>query len=207
VATPTAKAVPTASVPAPATTDPPPAVVETPPPTAVPPPETPPAESAVPVSKERIVLLAPLNPFILEFQLTIDGQPHTGALERLMDEVIKLADTDGDGRPSWKEVTSSKRFKYGQFGNLAINTDNDHKQIVERYDIDRDTVVDRSELPRFLTRNAGGSRAFSIRGTADHGTNRRGGGLRAIDADSDGSISPEERAGGCRDDAQPRYRR
>jgi Ca2+-binding EF-hand superfamily protein len=155
----------------------------------------PPPEPAVPVSKERIVLMAPLNPFIIEFHLTIDGQPHVDALERLVDEVIKLADSDGDGRPSWKEVTSGKRFKYGQFGNLAINSDNDHKQIVERYDIDRDTVVDRSELPRFLTRNAGGSRSFSIRGTADYREiNRRGApAWRAIDSDGDGAISAAER--------------
>ena len=183
----------------PAVSPTPPVVAEKPPVEAPaepdPPPEPPPSEPAALVSKERIILLAPLNPFIIDFQLTIDGQPHDQALERLVDEVIKLADSDGDGRPSWKEVTSGKRFKYGQFGNLAINNDNDHKQIVERYDIDKDTVVDRSELPRFLTRNAGGSRAFSIRGTADYrGSNRRGAPTwRAIDADSDGSITAVER--------------
>ncbi|HEX5103581.1 MAG TPA: hypothetical protein VFV87_07220 [Pirellulaceae bacterium] len=157
-------------------------------------PENPP-QAAAAVSKERIVLLAPLNPFLIEFHFTIDGQPHEQALERLVDAVIKLADTDGDGRPMWAEVTSSKRFKYGQFGNLAINNDNDHKQIVERYDIDRDKVVDRDELPRFLTRNAGGSRSFSIRGTADYrGMNRRGAPTwQVIDTDGDGRISPEER--------------
>jgi Ca2+-binding EF-hand superfamily protein len=185
--------------PTPAVSPAPPVVAEKPPAEAPavpdPPADPPPNEPTFAVSKERIILLAPLNPFIIEFQLTIDGQPHNQALERLVDEVIKLADSDGDGRPSWKEVTSGKRFKYGQFGNLAINNDNDHKQIVERYDIDKDTVVDRNELPRFLTRNAGGSRAFSIRGTADYrGTNRRGAPTwRAIDADGDSSISPEER--------------
>jgi Ca2+-binding EF-hand superfamily protein len=169
--------------------------VESPPATETTTTEAPPPEPAVPVSKERIVLMAPLNPFIIEFHFTIDGQPHADALQRLVDEVIKLADSDGDGRPSWKEVTSSKRFKYGQFGNLAINNENDHKQIVDRYDIDKDTVVDRSELPRFLTRNAGGSRSFSIRGTADYReTNRRGApAWRAIDTDGDGAISAAER--------------
>src|SRR5262245_33422343 len=51
-----------------------------------------------PVSKERIVLLAPGNPIIIELRLTIDGRPHTEALQRLVEEVLKLADTDGDGR-------------------------------------------------------------------------------------------------------------
>ncbi|HEY2415251.1 MAG TPA: hypothetical protein VGI40_23615, partial [Pirellulaceae bacterium] len=122
---------------------------------------------------ERILLLAPGGALIIDFFLTIDGQPHTEALARLVDEVLKLADTDGDGRTMWKELCACERIKYGQFGNLPIDGDNSEKQIIERYDIARDGVVDRSELPRFLTRNAGGSRPFSIRGTLDHrGSNR-----------------------------------
>jgi Ca2+-binding EF-hand superfamily protein len=99
--------------------------------------------------------------------LTIDGQPHLAAMEKLVDEVMKLADTDGDKRPAWKEVAESKRFKFGQFGNVAISGDNGLKQILELYDTDRDGAVDRAEVPRFLTRNAGGARPFSIRGTSD----------------------------------------
>jgi Ca2+-binding EF-hand superfamily protein len=151
---------------------------------------------AKPVSKERILLLAPGNPIVVELHLTIDGQPHTEALVRLVDEVLKLGDTDGDGRTMWKELCASRRVKYGQYGNLAIDNENGEKQVIERYDIARDGVVDRTELPRFLTRNAGGSRPFSIRGTLDHrDLNRRGAATwRVIDADEDGSISAEERA-------------
>jgi Ca2+-binding EF-hand superfamily protein len=154
------------------------------------------APSAPPVSKERIVLLAPGNPIIIDFELSIDGQPHTMALERLVDEVLKLADTDGDGRTMWKELCASRRIKYGQYGNLAIDNENGEKQVIDRYDIARDGVVDRTELPRFLTRNAGASRSFSIRGTLDHrDLNRRGAPTwRVIDADDNGVISAEERA-------------
>jgi len=155
-----------------------------------------PSPPAKPVSKERILLLAPGNPIVVELHLTIDGQPHTEALVRLVDEVLKLGDTDGDGRTMWKELCASRRVKYGQYGNLAIDNDNSEKQVIERYDIARDGVVDRTELPRFLTRNAGGSRPFSIRGTLDHrDLNRRGAAtFRVIDADEDGAISAEERA-------------
>jgi len=143
---------------------------------------------------ERIVLLAPLNPIIIDLQLSIDGRPHTEALDRLVDDVLKLADTDGDGRTMWKELCASKRIKYGQYGNLAIENENGEKQVIDRYDIARDGVVDRTELPRFLTRNAGASRPFSIRGTLDHrDLNRRGAPTwRVIDADDDGVISKEE---------------
>ena len=125
-------------------------------------PKPPPAPPA-----ERFLLFTPTNPLIVEVELTIDGQPHLAAMEKLVDEVLKLADTDGDKRPTWKEVAESKRFKYGQFGNVAINVENGIKQILDLYDTDRDSAVDRAEVPRFLTRNAGGARPFSIRGTAD----------------------------------------
>jgi Ca2+-binding EF-hand superfamily protein len=154
------------------------------------------ASNEQPISSERIVLLAPGNPIIIELQLTIDGQPHTAALERLVDEVLKLADTDGDGRTMWKELCACKRVKYGQYGNLAIDNENGEKQVIDRYDIARDGVVDRTELPRFLTRNAGASRPFSIRGTLNHrDLNRRGAPTwRVIDVDENGIISADERA-------------
>ena len=136
-------------------------------------PATPSEPPAPPESKERILFLAPSGPLIIDFVLTIDGRPHTEALSRLVDEVLKLADTDGDGRTTWKECCACEKIKYGQFGNLPIDGDNSEKQIIERYDIARDGIVDRSELPRFLTRNAGGSRPFSIRGTFNHRSGNR----------------------------------
>src|SRR5262245_4266609 len=180
----------------------PPAVeIETTPPTAeVEPedkaPEIVEAAPAPPISKERILLLAPDNPIIVEIQLSIDGQPHTEALARLVDEVLKLADTDGDGRTMWKELCACKRIKYGQYGNLAIDNENSEKQVIDRYDVARDGIVDPSELPRFLTRNAGSARPFSVRGTLDHGDmNRRAAPTwRAIDANESGTISADERA-------------
>ncbi|MBW8885046.1 MAG: hypothetical protein JF612_09790, partial [Planctomycetia bacterium] len=146
---------------------------------------------------ERIILFLPGNPLIIELQLSIDEQPHTAALERLVDAVLKLADADGDGQTTWKEICSCKRIKYGQFGNLAIDNENGEKQIIDRYDIARDGVADRSELPRFLTRNAGASRSFSIRGTLDHrDLNRRGSPTwRVIDADENGILSSDEMRG------------
>jgi len=152
--------------------------------------ESPPATYGV----ERFVIFAPLNPLIVELRLTIDGQPHEAALEQLVDRALRLADADGDGRVMWDELTASPRFKYGQFGNLPIDGENGPKQIVERYDIDRDGVVDRNELPRFLTRNAGGSRPFSIRGMIDDSpSGRRESPLwQLLDVDGNSRLSADE---------------
>ena len=188
-----------------------PAAPETPPPqepaaNAEQPACSPPTEPAVEVEVEtpaavpstygveRIVVFAPQNPLIVELRLSIDGQPHVRALEQLVERALELADTDGDGRAMWSELTASPRFKYGQFGNLPIDGDNGPKQIVERYDIDRDGVIDNTELPRFLTRNAGGSRPFSIRGMVDDSpSGRRETPLwQLLDADDDGRLSAEE---------------
>jgi Ca2+-binding EF-hand superfamily protein len=148
----------------------------------------------IPPSKERIVLLAPSHPLIVEFHLTIDGCPHTQALERLVEEVLQIADEDGNGETTWKELCESKRVKYGQFGNLAIENENSMKQVIERYDLARDGIVGRQELPRFLTRNAGSARPFSVRGTLGYRNRnlRHAPTWQAIDADDDGRLSAGE---------------
>ncbi|HUE72893.1 MAG TPA: hypothetical protein VMP01_18555 [Pirellulaceae bacterium] len=126
--------------------------------------ETPPQPAA---GVERFVLLTQRTPLVVEVELRIGGKSHSEVLAALVEEVLKAADTDGDGRPTWKELTESKRFIYGQFGNVMMNDDNQRKQVIEMYDRNKNGVVDRDEVPRFVTRNAGRARAFSIRGTAD----------------------------------------
>ena len=134
------------------------------------------AEPAQPAAKaedepaagvERFVLFTARTPLVVEVELRIGGGSHSEALATLVEEVLKAADSDSDGYPTWKEVTESKRFQYGQFGNVNIDNDNDKKQIFDLYDTNKNGAVDRAEVPRFVTRNAGGARAFSIRGTAD----------------------------------------
>ncbi|QDU31314.1 transaldolase/EF-hand domain-containing protein [Anatilimnocola aggregata] len=147
-----------------------------------------------PLATERLLLLAPQGPLIVEFELWIDGQPQADEFDRLLQEVLKLADTDLDGTATWKEVTTSPKFRYGQFGNLPIDRENAPKQIIQQYDLDGDGRVDLAELPRFLTRNAGGARAFSVRSIEQfHGRNRRGSPTwRALDTDNDGQLTKAE---------------
>lgn len=130
----------------------------------------------------------------MEFEIWIDGQSQIRVFDQLVDEVLHLADGDADGRPTWKEVTTSPKFRYGQFGNLPFDRENAPKQIIQQYDLNGNGLVDRTELPRFLTRNAGGARAFSIRSLEQfHGRNRRGSPTwQAIDADDDGELTKEE---------------
>ncbi len=174
---------------------------QTPVPVDVPPAETPPVETrpsqappAAVIPTERMLLLSPQGPLVVEFEVWIDGQPQAKVFDQLLDEVLKLADSDGDGQPMWKEVTTSPKFRYGQFGNLPIDRENAPKQILQQYDLNGNGQVDRSELPRFLTRNAGGARAFSVRSIEQyHNRNRRGSpAWQVVDADNNGELSAAE---------------
>ncbi|MCA9219306.1 MAG: hypothetical protein KDA71_03200, partial [Planctomycetales bacterium] len=146
------------------------------------------------VDTERFLLLLPDGPLVIDLRMTIDGQSHVVVFDRLVDEVAALADTDGDGRATWAEVIDSPRFKYGQLGNIAVNTPNERQQVLQLYDIDNDGLFDRNEIPRFLTRNAGGSRPFSLICSYEY---RRPNRLQSPltgwpDTDGDGALAADE---------------
>ncbi|MEZ6113599.1 MAG: hypothetical protein R3C99_21695, partial [Pirellulaceae bacterium] len=146
------------------------------------------------VDTERFLLLLPDGPLVIDLRMTIDGQSHVVVFDRLVDEVAALADTDGDGRATWAEVIDSPRFKYGQLGNIAVNTPNERQQVLQLYDIDNDGLFDRNEIPRFLTRNAGGSRPFSLTSSNEYRrANRYQSPLLGwLDTDGDGALAADE---------------
>ncbi len=112
---------------------------------------------------ERIALFTLQGPLIVEVVLSIDGEPHDQALARLVQYVLKAADTNKDGRPTWDELTNSPKFTYGQLGNAPLTTAENKRNAIQLYDVTKNGRVDASEVPRFLTRNAGGSRTFDFR--------------------------------------------
>lgn len=154
------------------------------------------AESAPPTyAVERFLLMSNIGPLVIEARLSIDGAPHTAALEKLSAEIQKIADTDGDGRATWEELCACEAIMHGQYGSLAIDGENGAKQITQLYDIDRDGLVDTEEVPRFLTRNAGGSRSFSLRSMGSYVDALAGSEVwQLLDADGDGVLGPSDRA-------------
>lgn len=143
---------------------------------------------------ERIVLLAPGGPIVIDVMLHFQGQNFDSALAHLADEAFRIADQEGDGKTTWEDLANNPRFRSGEFGNLVADTDEERKQLIRIYDVDNDGFVDREELPRFLTRNAGGGKSFSLRSSNEfRSSNRRRSPTRLlIDADRDGAITAEE---------------
>ena len=146
-------------------------------------------------STERFALFATGGPLIIDVQIGINGEDHQNSLEKLVDLALAAADVDGDGEPTWMEVTTSDLFLYGQFGNLPFESDDQREQLVRLYDRNpMNGIVDRAEVPRFLTRNAGRARAFSLRSSNEFRSNNRTKSplRRILDTDSDGSLSDAE---------------
>ncbi len=145
---------------------------------------------------ERVILLTPGGPLVVDIEITIDGDVHSSALEALVDDAFAAADVDGDGQRTWEEVANSPRFMYGQFGNLPITDDAQKSQLITMYDRNADGLVDRDEVPRFVTRNVGRSRSFSLRSSNEfRSASRSRSPLRQLlDFDHNGAITSDEMA-------------
>jgi Ca2+-binding EF-hand superfamily protein len=145
---------------------------------------------------ERFALLTPGGPLVVDVIITIDGSVHLAALEELIEDAFQAADTNGDGERTWEEVANSPKFMYGQFGNLPIADDNQKRLLIKMYDVNENGLVDRSELPRFVTRNVGRARSFSLRSSNEfRSDNRTRSPVRLlIDVDRNGAITQEEMA-------------
>ncbi|MBC8351533.1 MAG: hypothetical protein H8E66_06070 [Planctomycetes bacterium] len=143
---------------------------------------------------ERFLLLTRDGPLVIDVVLRINDQPYTNALEQLVESVLKDIEGDEGEQETWAEMIDNPKFAYGQFGNLAPEDADQKTRLVDMYDTNQDSFVDRDELPRFLTRNVGGSRPFSLRSSNEfRGDNRtRSPVRRLLDVDHDGAITADE---------------
>ena len=66
-------------------------------------------------SAVRFVVFAPGAPLLIELQMTIDGEPFHLARARLVDQLLRQADVDKDGKPTWVEAMVNPRFAFGRF--------------------------------------------------------------------------------------------
>ncbi|MDA1049798.1 MAG: hypothetical protein O3C40_04885 [Planctomycetota bacterium] len=144
--------------------------------------------------RERFLLLTRDGPLVIDVVLRIDDEPYTNALEQLVARVFDDIAGVETSQSTWVEMIDNPKFSYGQFGNLAPEDADQKTRLVEMYDTNRNSLVDRDELPRFLTRNVGGSRSFSLRSSNEfRGDNRtRSPVRRLLDVDHDGAITADE---------------
>lgn len=141
---------------------------------------------------ERFLLLTAGGPLIVQVSLTLDGAPFRVPREKLVDELLAAADTDGNGTPTWSEALANRKFGYGQFNIQFQGNDEQRKQLLRYYDKNADGLVERSEARSLLAQFFGGPtftlNPYFLTGQAAAAV------FKLLDADGDGTISAEEAA-------------
>lgn len=141
--------------------------------------------------RERFLVLLPGGPIVVEARISLDGKPFRTAREKLVDEVLAQADTDGDGKPTWTEALANPRFGFGRFQYLLRN-DQQKEALLKRCDADADGLVDRYEA-RIVIAEMGSGATFQV--TANPYAFQQPDVKAILDTDKDGVISGEELAG------------
>jgi hypothetical protein len=104
----------------------------------------------LPAATHRLLILLPDGPRLCDVQFVLDGHSLEQYVDDLTRDVLACADVDHDGDVSWQEITTAEPLKYGQFGNVRADNEDQRKQIVYRCDVNRNGRVDPAEIASFL---------------------------------------------------------
>jgi hypothetical protein len=154
-----------------------------------------PAPSPPPPTPERLALLTPGGPLLIEVTLTVDGHAYSQDFEAELDKVLAAADTNGDDRHTWDELINNADFLKTPLANAANATGPQKKKWAEDYDFNDNDYLERAEAAAWLGRDSGRSaRAFSVRSTRSYRPDPRSTSRLwpLIDADNDGKLSAVE---------------
>lgn len=157
-------------------------------------PTTSPPAATDELGRDRFVLLLPGGPLVVELVTTLDGRRLGESLDETLARLLKEGDADHDGRTTWDELTRQPAFQRGVYGNLPIGADNDRRQVIQRYDWNRDKLVSRDELLRWLVRETHRAKALivdSLAGGRD-ATLADSLLLKMLDIDRDGGLTDDE---------------
>ncbi|HUY31733.1 MAG TPA: EF-hand domain-containing protein [Pirellulales bacterium] len=145
---------------------------------------------------ERFVVFTPRGPLIVEIRMTIDGKPFAAVRAELVDEFLRMADGDHDGKPTWTEVFADPKRVFGGRTDLGIEMKN-RREFLKAHDTNSNGLVDRDEARRFIAQINRAGAAFALDGSTEYrGMNQRESPLRRLlDADADEMLSSAELAG------------
>jgi len=118
---------------------------------------------------ERILLLTPGGPLVVDVSFTIAGQSHNQAIQALIERVLAAADTDSDGRPTWQEWKDNTEFFQQELDEAANYNMRQIDQWIETYDENYDKQMQPAEAAAWLGRNDTGiARAFAVRSSRSY---------------------------------------
>lgn len=144
-------------------------------------------------NREHVMLLTSYGPLVVRLVITMGGKPLHAHSEALVDEVLKLADADRDGRPTWREAATSKQlWAFRRPMVLAPNgsAPDEERPWSKAFDLNGDGAIDRYEARCFLAIRCGGP-AFSVtRGIGYRQANNSA--WDALDTDNNDELSQAE---------------
>ncbi len=103
-------------------------------------------------SRERLLLLPPTGPIVIELLLTQGSESLVESWHENTAKVVELIDADDDGKTTWDELIEDQTLLRLAFGNLNLEGDQ-AKTIIRSYDANSNDVVEPEEFTRFLGRN------------------------------------------------------
>ena len=164
---------------------------------AVAPPAKKPAAAVVvqpPPKPERIVLLTPGGPLLVDVLMTIDGRPQGAALREQIDAALAAA-TDEKGARTWSALLANADYLRGALYRGEELSASERRSITNQYDENDDGQVQRAEAAAWLAGDAGrGEEAFSVRSSRAYVPSARTHSRvwPFLDRDNDGELSAAE---------------
>jgi Ca2+-binding EF-hand superfamily protein len=144
---------------------------------------------------ERIAILTPGGPLVMEVRLTLDGHRNDEGVQAEIKTVLDAADTDHDGRATWKELLDNAEYLKTGSPEAPELTARQKKMYLDQYDLDSDGYVSRDEAASWAGRSTGRkAKAFDVRSTRAFAPDPRATSrLWALfDADRNGALSVDE---------------
>lgn len=143
---------------------------------------------------ERFIVLAEVGPIVVDLYLYMGNETYRHKVDVLIDDVLELGDENSDGQTTWKEITSSNHFVYGQYGNPQVDSEQQRVELVKTYDINRNKYVDRDEVLGFLRQDASNSQLFYLNeSTTEAESVTASPVFQWLDINSDGVLDKSER--------------
>ncbi|WP_428305157.1 glucoamylase family protein [Lacipirellula sp.] len=156
------------------------------------------APPSPPPPPERIAILTPGGPLLVDVTMTLDGRPFNEAFEARIDALLTAADSDGNGEPTWKELLDNKAYFEEQSPGRPEMSAREQREAIDEYDLNEDAHVDRREAAKWLGRDGRTpAAAFKIRSSRAYVPNARTTSRvwQFLDRDGDGELSAAELTG------------
>jgi Ca2+-binding EF-hand superfamily protein len=156
------------------------------------PEETSPQVAAEPPREpgERLLLLAPGGPLIVEVHVVIDGQSAATVRQRLIEDLIRMGEKEEGSESLWATAIEHPRFSAFEQAYGGAQSGMDLQRQRRSYDRDADGRINRYEAERFIVQATGGAAILleSRRRPLSHKSPVR----RLLDANGDGMLSAAE---------------